>query len=89
MDDLCPICGSKMIDMSNIPFPHLDCPKCGSGVVGSLIDADVFEKRGSKLVVKRGVECVTLDCVCEDCGHTWSVYCSYKDGVFTVVGSKV
>jgi len=89
LSELCPICGSKMVDMSNIPFPHVTCPQCSSHSVGFYFDADILEKCGSKLVVKHGVECVTLDCVCEDCGHTWSVYCSYKDGVFTAVGSKV
>ena len=80
MDDLCPICGSEMIDMSNIPFPHLDCPKCGSIEVGSLFDVDILEKHGSKVVMKRSVESVILDCVCECCGHKWSVCCLFKDG---------
>ena len=89
MDDLCPICGSKMVDMSNIPFPHVMCPKCSSHSVGCLFDADILEKHGSKLVLKRYTEFVTFDYVCEDCGHKWTVYYSIKDGVFKVVGSKV
>ena len=88
-DDSCPICGSKMVDMSNIPFPHVTCPKCGCPSVTSAFDAGILEKRGSKFALKRDAKSVTVDYVCEACGHKWTVFYSIKDGVFKVVGSKV
>ena len=50
------------------------CPKCGSwDIYGAFKATDLYEKRGSKLVRKRGVEFLDTDYVCRACGHKWSV----------------
>ena len=83
----CPICGSDMQDFSHIGFVAVPCPECGCGDVHSLIEADVFEDSGSKVVVKRGPERVTVvKCVCEGCGHKWSAFYVVKDGRLRLVG---
>ena len=48
------------------------CPKCESAAIYGHINA-----------VNRGK--ASVDWVCEDCGHKWSICCPFEDGCLTPV----
>ena len=54
----CPYCKGKMVDLPELPFDNVACPKCNY--------------RGVDGLMSRSGESAEMDWTCERCGHKWS-----------------